>query len=51
MRGDGGPIIRSSPTKIVSSIVGCESTEAHKTPQQIHENNIVICSKAIFPLG
>lgn len=31
MTGDGGPIIRSSPTKIVSSIVGCESTE---TPQQ-----------------
>lgn len=30
MRGDGGPIIRSSPTRIVSSIVGCESTEAHK---------------------
>ncbi|KAF7811575.1 putative myb/SANT-like domain-containing protein [Senna tora] len=27
--GDGGPIIRSSPTNIVSSIVGCESTENH----------------------
>lgn len=27
MIGDGGPIIRSSPTMIVSSMVGCESTE------------------------
>lgn len=30
MSGDGGPIIRSSPTKIVSSIIGCESTKAHE---------------------
>lgn len=37
MRGDGGPIIRSSPTSIVSSIVGCESTEVHKRQQQNHE--------------
>lgn len=30
MRGDGGPSIRSSPTNIVSSMVGCESTKAPK---------------------
>lgn len=30
MTGDAGPVIRSSPTKIVSSIVGCESTKTTK---------------------
>lgn len=29
--GEGGPIIRSSPTNIVSSMVGCESTETNKS--------------------
>ena len=30
MSGDGGPSIRSSPTKIVSSIGAFESTKAHE---------------------
>lgn len=32
MTGDGGPIIRSSPTRMVSSIIGCESIEKLKLP-------------------
>lgn len=50
MRGDGGPIIRSSPTKIVSSIVGSESTKLPKDNNKLVRHSSLVNTKIMQPL-